>query len=213
MVEAAVNTAIRPRLLAVWLTFLALVGVIAIVEYRDRPAPAAGEGGGAPDPERARLLLPAPVEQLGAIEVGVAGTLHRFQRDAAGAWFYHGVHAASDQSHTHQSDPVAAQRIEHAFAGLGRARIERRLPLDIHATEYGVTPPKMIIIVYRRDEPQPLAQFAVGDIAPDGLSRYVLIVGGSSVVTIANYQIDNLLGLIKEMGATPQQAAARPPAK
>jgi len=209
-----VSAAIRPRLVAVWLALLALVGAIAVIEYRDRPAPPTGEAGGAPDPERAHMLLPAPVEQLGAIEVGVAGTLHRFQRDASGAWFYHGVHAASDQSrHSHQTDPVAAQRIDHAFAGLGRARIERRLPLDVHAAEYGVTSPQMIVLVYRKDEPQPLAQFAVGDIAPDGLSRYVLIVGGSSVVTIANYQIDNLLGLIRDMSSQARQTAAGPAGK
>jgi hypothetical protein len=37
----------------------------------------------------------------------------------------------------------------------------------------------------------------VGDLAPDTLSRYVIVVGSSSAVTIANYQIDNLLALIK----------------
>ena len=37
----------------------------------------------------------------------------------------------------------------------------------------------------------------MGDLAPDKLSRYVMVVGSASVVTIANYQIDNLLALIK----------------
>jgi hypothetical protein len=51
-----------------------------------------------------------------------------------------------------------------------------------------------------RANPQPLAQYAVGDVAPDGLSRYVLQVGSASVVTIADYQITNLLDLIQAVG-------------
>jgi hypothetical protein len=50
-----------------------------------------------------------------------------------------------------------------------------------------------------------MAQFAVGDVAPDGLSRYVLPVGGKYVVTIANYQIENLLGLIEKVSPKPAQ--------
>ena len=55
----------------------------------------------------------------------------------------------------------------------------------------------MVILVYRRNELQPFAQYAVGDIAPDTYSRYVMVVGATNVVSIANYQIDNLVGLIK----------------
>ena len=57
---------------------------------------------------------------------------------------------------------------------------------------------------------QPLAQYAVGDIAPDTLSRYVLVVGSSTVVTIPNYQIDNMLALIDTVAG--KSAAGRRPA-
>ena len=55
----------------------------------------------------------------------------------------------------------------------------------------------MLILVYRPDDLQPLAQYAIGDLAPDMLSRYVLIVGSAAVATIPNYQIDNLLAVIE----------------
>ncbi|HEU5283039.1 MAG TPA: hypothetical protein VFU53_04450, partial [Burkholderiales bacterium] len=62
-------------------------------------------------------------------------------------------------------------------------------------------------------EALPLVQYAVGDLAPDQFSRYVQAVGSPTVITIANYQIDNLLGLIQAVsgGQTDQAAAAKPP--
>jgi len=91
--------------------------------------------------------------------------------------------------------------------------MERQLKLDVQANAYGLTSPQMIIIVYAKDNPLPMAQFAVGDVAPDGLSRYVLPVGGNFVVTIANYQIENLLGLIDKLKAqaSPQPGPGKNP--
>lgn len=187
----------RRRTVVVWVALALLVAAIALVEYRNRsrmPEDVAERRHGV---EGSRMLLPAPVEDLGAIELGYAGTMHRFERDAAGAWFYHGVHAGLQQEHGHQTDPALAGTIEKAFAALGRTRMERQLKLDLQGGAYGLTAPQMIIIVYAKGNPLPLAQFAVGDVAPDGLSRYVLPVGGNYVVTIADYQITNLLDLIQ----------------
>ena len=75
--------------------------------------------------------------------------------------------------------------------------MERRLPASQGLQQYGLSTPQMVILVYRPRELAPLLQVAVGDVAPDALSRYVMVVGSSSAVTIANYQIDNLLRLIK----------------
>lgn len=167
MVEATV------RLVAIWLVLLALVGAIAALEY-GKPEQSENADGG--------LLLPVPVEKLGAIELGHAGSLHRFERDDGGAWRHHGAAGAS------------AERIDKAFAAFGRTRVERRLPLD---AQYGVAAPQLMILVYGTDEARPLAQYAVGDIAPDTFSRYVLQIGSTEVVTIPNYQIENLLELVK----------------
>ena len=198
----------RRRTVVVWLVLAALVTGITAIELAQRSRSVEGDTehiAGTPD---SRMLMPAPMEELAAIELAVGGTLHRFERDAAGVWFYHGVHAQSQAAHGHQADPATAQLIEKAFGGLGRARKERQFKLDLQAGSYGLNTPQMIILVYAKNNPQPLAQYAVGDIAPDGFSRYVLPVGGAMVVTVANYQIDNLRSLIDAVAGKSAQSPA-----
>ena len=187
----------RSRLLAVWLLLVGLVGAIVVSERADLVVPQ-------PQPDHhgssaARQLLPVPVQQLGAIEVVHGRTLHRFERDAAGLWFYHvhGSDTGAAEGHSHIADPAMAQRLGDAFAAFGRTRLERQFALKTDARDYGVSTPEMLILVYRPDDLQPLAQYAIGDLAPDMLSRYVLIVGSAAVATIPNYQIDNLLAVIE----------------
>jgi hypothetical protein len=188
---------------AVWLALAVLVTAIAVIEYTDRRRERAGAA--ADD----RMLLSLPFEQLGAIEIADRGTLHRFERDAAGTWFYHGVHTAATSDHTHAPDPLLAERIGRALAGFGRTRIERRFPLDRTNDAYGVTTPEMVVLVYRPNQSQPLAQYAVGTAAPDTTSRYVMRVGDPTVLTIASYQVDNLLTLIREAGEASTSGSAR----
>jgi hypothetical protein len=200
VVETAVRAArIRPRLVAVWLLLAALVGAIVVIEHTDLVAPRWGRSSDAD----ARMLLPVPVDQLGAIEVVKAGRLHRFERDPAGAWFYHGVHTGAEGAHRHDVDPGLAERIERALAAFGRTRIERQFALDRPGADYGLTTPEMLVLVYRPHQSQPLVQYAVGHLAPDTVSRYVMVVGSPVVVTIANYQIDNLRALLQAVGAGP----------
>jgi hypothetical protein len=208
-VEAAVSAGprIRPRLVAIWLVLLALVGIIVVLELQDRAEERSAGSQPVRDP---RLLLPVSIDEIGALEVMYQGTVHRFERDDKGAWFYHGMHAPAQGAHAHQTDPAAAARIEKALAGFGRARMERFFPLQDGGKELGVAAPQMVILAYRGKNPTPLIQIAVGDIAPDKLSRYVLPVGKAEVVSIANYQIDNLTSLIDAMNK-PQAAGAPAP--
>jgi hypothetical protein len=192
----------------VWGLLAALVVVIAALEYADRrgsPAP------GAADP---RALLGVPVEELQALEIADRGRLHRFERDPAGSWFYHGVHGAGEAVHEHTPDPALAARIARAFEALGRARLERQFPLDRDGAAYGVAHPEIVILAYRRGQTQPLAQYAVGHVAPDTVSRYVMVVGRAQVATIPSYQIDYLLELIQTASAagtaTTPTAGRRP---
>jgi hypothetical protein len=190
----------------VWAVLVVLVGAIAVLETLDRLHAATGEG------ERdARRLLPVPVDQLAALEVADAGRLHRFERDAGGRWFYHGVHGAADAAHTHTPDPVLADRIARAVAAFGRTRIERQFSLDGDGGTYGLASPELVVLIYRASQSQPLAQYAVGGVAPDTASRYVMVVGRPGVVTIANYQIENLQSLVQaattSAGAAPGSAA------
>jgi hypothetical protein len=187
----------RSRLLAVWLLLVGLVGAIVVIERTDRLGPQPRRDGHVGS--EAPMLLPVPVDQLGAIEIVHGRTLHRFERDATGAWFYHvhGADAGSEAGHSHNAEPAVAERLASAFAAFGRTRMERRFALQPHAKDYGVMTPEMLILVYRPHDLQPLAQYAIGDLAPNGLSRYVLVVGSTAVVTIPNYQIDNLLAVIE----------------
>lgn len=189
-----------------WALLGVLVTAIMVVEYRDRRSAGSGP---ATDP---RLLLPVPVDQLGALEIADAGRLHRFERDATGSWFYHGVHAGATAAHTHRPDPALAQRIERAVAAFGRTRVERQFALDNDGAPYGLASPNILVLAYRPAQAQPLAQYAVGAIAPDTASRYVMVVGRPVVVTIPNYQIDNLLALVNAASEAQAASAAGDPA-
>lgn len=195
---------IRPRLPAVWLVLAVLIAAIVVIEYSDRAPDTSSQAERSAD-----ALLPVPIDDLGAVEIGQAGRLHRFERSRDGLWFYHGAHGSSETAHEHRADPAKADLIAKALAALTRARIERRLPLDAGGgAQYGLAAPRMVVVIYRVNEPRPFAQYAVGEVAPDSFSRYVQKAGSAEVVTIANYQIDNLVSLIEAM-QPPGQPAAR----
>jgi hypothetical protein len=178
-VEAALSAGgIKKRLLIVWLVLLGLIATVAIVNY-ERDKPAKDLPGTVIADERA--LLPEPISRLGVIEIARAGGVHRFERDSIGAWFYHGAHSNATQEHGHIADPVQAERIAKAFEAFERTRMERRFELDTKNDEYGVVSPQMFIMVYRPG---------------------VLVVGTPLVVTIADYQIVNLLDLIAAVGTS-----------
>ena len=206
MVEAALSRpAISGRLIAVWIVVAGLAGTIAYVEWKDRKTPSDVQ-----EEEKARderQLLPVSILDIGVVEVVNKGTLYRFERDAAGKWFYHGVHAEAQTQHEHTVDPVAAERIDKAMTGFGRTRKERDFPLNLQADEFGVTRPEVFIMTYLPNSTQPLSRYAVGTVAPDKLSRYVLPIGSTTVVTIPDFQIDNLLSLIKEVSGADKAGA------
>jgi len=205
MVEAALSAPRRRRgVVVVWSLLAVLITLIVIVEYRDRRH-AASPSAETVDP---RLLLPVPVDRVGAIEIADAGRLHRFERDASGTWFYHGVHSGAESRHTHAADPALAERIGRTMAAFGRTRLEREFPLGRDGADYGVNAPEVVVVVYRPGQSQPLAQYAIGHVAPDTVSRYVLVVGRPMVATIPGYQVDNLLTLVHSLGEAPARARA-----
>ena len=188
----------RRRLLAVWLVLAVLMAAIATVEYRERRHRSADNGGA----REASMLVPVPVDRLGAVEIAERGRRHRFERDAAGVWLYHGVHtAATTADHTHAADAVLSEHIERAFTAFGRARTERQFELQGDGAAYGLTAPEVVILLYRAGDQQPLAQYAVGNVAPDTVSRYVLLVGQRRVVTIPSFHVDNLREVIQTAAA------------
>jgi hypothetical protein len=203
VVEAALRTVRLRRGVVVWTTLGILLAAIGVLEYRDHR----GTSGAAQEVD-ARSLLPVAVAELSAVEIADRGRLHRFERAPTGSWLYHGVHTSTTDAHTHTADPALSERIERAFAVFGRARAERQFALNGDAAAYGLTAPEVVILVYRATQPQPLAQYAVGTVAPDTVSRYVAVVGRRSVVTIPSYQIDNLLALVQTAAAKSDAGVA-----
>jgi hypothetical protein len=187
------------RLIVIWGVLLVLAALIFIGE-RQR-----SEQLGAASQRVVPWLLPVPMEKLGAVEVMVKGSMHRFERDAEGRWFYHGVHDANKAEHGHSTDPQMAAVIEKAMIAFGRVQREQKIALKAGDDEYGVTRPDVFILVYLPKADEPLARYAVGTTATDGVSRYILPVGASDIVTIPDFHIKNLLTLIdavKIAGAT-----------
>lgn len=178
------------RLIIIWGLLLAL-GVLIYLGERQRSAQLGLSG-----QRVVPWLLPAPMQDLGAVEIMVKGSMHRFERDAEGRWFYHGVHEADKAAHDHSTDPNLAAVIDKALINFGRVQREQKIPLKAGDDEYGVSRPDIFILVYRPKSDEPLARYAVGTIATDGVSRYVLPVGAAEIVTIPDFHIKNLLALI-----------------
>jgi hypothetical protein len=187
------------RLVIIWGVLLVLAVMIFIGE-RQR-----SEQLGVSTQRVVPWLLPVPMQDLGAVEIMVKGSMHRFERDAEGRWFYHGVHDAQKAEHGHSTDPQMAAVIDKAMIAFGRVQREQKIPLKAGEDEFGVTRPDIFILVYKPKAAEPLARFAVGTTATDGVSRYVLPVGAAEIVTIPDFHIKNLLALIdavKIAGAT-----------
>ena len=97
---------------------------------------------------RGRRLLVVWV-LLVALEIADAGRLHRFERDATGTWFYHGVHGGDrDRAHPRRR-PALAASIERAVDALGRARVERNFPLGATERRLRRHRPEVVVLVYR----------------------------------------------------------------
>jgi hypothetical protein len=191
----------RSKLIVIWLVLGVLAVAIGYLKYSDWKEDQSTQATMAADE---RSLLPLKLEAISAVEVAYDGNLYRFERDQAGTWFYHahGVNTGIQAQHGHVADPAQAEEIQTRLGGLGRARMERKLDPN-NKEEYGVTRPQMLILVYIVESAKPLAQYAVGDLAPDKLSRYVMLVDTGDVVTIANYQIQNLIDLIAAVTTAP----------
>jgi len=73
MVETAMSFAggVRRRVLIVWLVLGALVVGIAAMEFRNRSRLAESVAEHVPGAEGSRVLIPAPIADLGAIELGL----------------------------------------------------------------------------------------------------------------------------------------------
>lgn len=163
-------------------------------------------GGPATGSRSTRLLLPMSIEEVWAVEIVYAGSLHRFERDSADNWFRHvGRHAHKAGGMTHFADPAKATVIAATLAAFDQTQIEAviaRHPGDDDVGRYGLDRPPIVALMYARDNASPLARVEIGAVAEDGFGRYARISRGGDVVTIAAHEAGRLIELLKAVGAT-----------
>ena len=185
VVEAAVSRGSAALARAVWL----LLGVLAVGDRGARVhRPSARRSGEAAraDP---RLLLPVPLGRARARSRSrTPGGSTASSATRRGAWFYHGVHTASPRAPTRTTpDPAlrGAHRARRRRASVGRASSGTSRSGATDGAAYGVTAPRdRHPASTGPGQSQPLVQYAVGHVAPDTVSRYVMAVGQPVVVTI-----------------------------
>ena len=205
----------RPRQLVIWLLLALLALAIVVIETTGILEPKVTIDRHGHVIQETTDFLPADLSDITVIEIAKDGVTYRFERDHHSIWFYHDHqhenghdhgegHGSVDDEH-HAADATEAEQIANAFSALGRAKIERYLARAKNPANYGVTKPDMLINIYGENTLRPLARFAVGDLAPDTFSRYVMVVGSFAIITIPNYQIENLLALIETVTETTSE--------
>jgi hypothetical protein len=169
------------------------------------PAAESGNDATAGAKRLAGLLLPASIDRIWAVEIVFKGRLHRLERDDAGNWLLHvGQHTHSGNTPAHFADPGQARIIATALAALDQSQIEGLVahhPDSSQLDHYGLDRPMLIALVYQRDNSAPLARIEIGNVAEDGFGRYARIAGSGDVVTIAAYEAERLIDLLKTIGA------------
>jgi hypothetical protein len=143
-------------------------------------------------PPGPRLLVPLPIGEVAAVEIFARDKSYRFERDASGAWLLH-RHAPGDAPDTrHVADPAQSELIAQALTAFSRTMIERSVAYGAPGDGYGLIDPATVVVLFSNDQARPPLDFAVGDIASDGLGRYVLMPDHAEIVTIADNQISSL---------------------
>ena len=150
------------------------------------------------------LLLPVSMAQMWAIEIVFAGKLTRFERDPGGHWFRHlGQHSHTAGNVVHVADPDQARIIDAALGAFDAAAVETRIgPADpSQLARYGLNLPGLIVLVFARDAAAPLARLEFGAPA-DSLDRYARLAPDGAVVTVAEFEVRRLTGLLRAVGAS-----------
>ena len=148
------------------------------------------------DDKPALNLVSLPHAQWSAVEFLVRGERVRFERDVSALWFRHEARVGETPGHDHPVDTNTAERIGATLATFSRTRIERSIDADDRRRAlYGLNNPALIILIHGADGRMALTVEA-GQVAADGLSRYIHVPQTSGVHTIPDYQIRGLLELV-----------------
>ncbi len=193
----------RTRRLLGWATLLVVAVLLIVLQLRG-PHDAAHEAHADDAPQ---LLMAAPLADWAAVDLLQRGQRQGFERDAQGQWLRHAVVAGEAAGHAHRSNAAEAERIGQVLATLSRTRIERSLPADPgRAAAYGLDNPALILLL-QGPGGRVLQTLEFGDLAPDGLSRYVHLPQTRQLHTVPDYQLSGLLSLLAP-GAAATGASA-----
>jgi hypothetical protein len=151
-----------------------------------------------PNEAAKRRLLPMPLAEVSALEIVIEGQLHRFDRDAGRAWYYHRHKNpnAEESPEQHVADPDMAATIAAALDSFSRATIERTVAVGAPGEAYGVTRPQVIVTLYVAGEARPAIQLMIGDPVPGEANRYLLIQDYATIVTIPERYVTDLTELV-----------------
>ncbi|MAW33163.1 MAG: hypothetical protein CMK56_02005 [Proteobacteria bacterium] len=142
-----------------------------------------------------KFLIPDKIDGIGAIEIVISQKIHRYQKNDKNIWFFHMPHAGHHKTHSHDTIGEYTDVIAGTLTGFGRTQKERNFSFDLRKDEYGVVNSNMYILIFKDpNDLSPDLRISVGDVAPDTLSRYILVK--SQVFTIANFHIEKLLNLV-----------------
>ncbi len=185
-----------------------LLTALGLIVWQLRSPHGAGHGDhDAHETDAPQMLLAAPLADWTAVELLQRGQRQGFERDARGLWLRHAAQAGEAADHAHRSNPAEAERIAGVLATLSRARIERSLPADPgRAAAYGLDNPTLIVLV-QGPGGRVLQTLEFGDLAPDGLSRYVHLPQTRQVHTVPHYQLSGLLSLLAPAAGAPAASA------
>jgi hypothetical protein len=152
-------------------------------------------------PASTPLLLPVSLARIWAVEIVAGGMLQRFERDAAGDWFHHvGEHVHRSSADAHVADPQLAKIIAGELAAFERTPIEQTVAetgdRELLARA-GLVHPPLILLLYARDNPQPIARIGLGNLAKDSFHRYARSLDNATVVSIPAYAGAHLAALLR----------------
>lgn len=150
------------------------------------------------------LLLPVSLDRIWAVEIAAHGTLTRFERDGAGHWFHHvGQHVHIGAGDAHVADAALAGPIAAELAALGETAVTPVLDEALDPARVGLLHPSSILLLYARDNSDPVARIELGDLLPDGSRRYARLSDGTVIVSVAGERLEPLANLLRIAGALP----------
>jgi hypothetical protein len=143
---------------------------------------------------------------MAAVEIVHKGTRHRFECHESGQWYLHdhghGSGHETDADDHHHIDAERSRNIGKALRMFSRINSDRLIAAGkSKADTFGVENPPMVVMVFTEDGVRPAISLHVGDMAPDGIGRYVFVAQKETVVIVPNYHIENLEKLIQSVGS------------